>query len=93
MMSSVICALAALPVAGERPPDQKANESGGKEGAPRIVFDERHDVRHHSIDVVLNRFALGHGILPVVSRGDARRVDGVITLDSVARFMNRHVTI
>ena len=38
----------------------------------------------HPIDVVLERFAQSGGILPVVSRADAHRVEGVITIDSIA---------
>ena len=37
----------------------------------------------HPLDVVLERLAEGHGILPVVSRTEARRVEGVITGDSI----------
>jgi CIC family chloride channel protein len=41
----------------------------------------------HPLDVVLERFAQSPGLLPVVSREQASRVEGVITLDDVTRFV------
>jgi hypothetical protein len=43
----------------------------------------------HPIDVVLERFAQSGGILPVVSRADARRVEGVVTIDSMLKIAER----
>ena len=43
----------------------------------------------HSVDVVLERFPQGPGLLPVVSRADARRVEGVITIGSIVQFLGR----
>ena len=37
----------------------------------------------HQFDVVLARFPAADGALPVVSRADANRIEGVITLDSI----------
>ena len=37
----------------------------------------------HPIDVVLERLAESGGLLPVVSRTEASRVEGVITRDSI----------
>jgi CIC family chloride channel protein len=37
----------------------------------------------HPLDVVLERLAESGGILPVVSRAEARRVEGVVTPDSI----------
>jgi CIC family chloride channel protein len=37
----------------------------------------------HPLDVVLDRFAEAPGVLPVVSRSNARRVEGLITLDRI----------
>jgi hypothetical protein len=37
----------------------------------------------HPIDVVLDRLAESRGVLPVVSRAEARRVEGVVTTDSL----------
>jgi CBS domain-containing protein len=37
----------------------------------------------HSIDVVLDRLSASGGVLPVVSRKHARRVEGVVTRDTV----------
>jgi CIC family chloride channel protein len=40
----------------------------------------------HPVDVVLERLLQSGGILPVVSRKEARRVEGVVTADSVLNF-------
>jgi CIC family chloride channel protein len=40
----------------------------------------------HGLDLVLERFAESPGLLPVVSRAAASRVEGVITLDDITRF-------
>jgi CIC family chloride channel protein len=40
----------------------------------------------HPLDVVLDRFADSAGLLPVVSRAAARRIEGVIALDDITRF-------
>jgi CIC family chloride channel protein len=46
----------------------------------------------HPLDVVLERFAQSAGLLPVVSRAAARRVEGVITLDEITGFAKRRHT-
>jgi hypothetical protein len=38
---------------------------------------------------VLDRFAQSGGILPVVSRADAHRVEGVITIDGILKLAQR----
>jgi CIC family chloride channel protein len=43
----------------------------------------------HPIDVVLDRFAQTGGLLPVMSRTAVGRVEGVITLDSILRVIDR----
>jgi len=43
----------------------------------------------HPIDVVLERFAQSGGILAVVSRTDAHRVEGVVTIDSILKLAGR----
>jgi CIC family chloride channel protein len=43
----------------------------------------------HKLDVILDRFGESGGILPVVGRDDARRVEGVITLDDITLFARR----
>jgi CBS domain-containing protein len=43
----------------------------------------------HPIDVVLERFAQSGGILPVVSRADAHRIEGAITIDSMLKIAGR----
>ena len=41
----------------------------------------------HPLDVVLERFAQSAGLLPVVSREHATRVEGVVALEDVTRFV------
>ena len=43
----------------------------------------------HPADVVLERLADSDGLLPVISRENVRRVEGVITLDDVMRALRR----
>jgi CIC family chloride channel protein len=43
----------------------------------------------HPIDLVLDRLAQTDGILPVLSRTHSRRLEGVITMDSIVRFIHR----
>jgi len=69
----------------------KIIESGrGKElvGAlcdPAVV----HAHADQPIDVLMERFAESPGVLPVLSREHARRVEGVITLEEITRFLQR----
>ncbi len=56
----------------------------GDEPVARIVNGETlHIHPDHSLDVVLERFARTDGLLPVVSRDGAQRVEGVVTLDAI----------
>jgi CIC family chloride channel protein len=41
----------------------------------------------HPLDVVLARFAESPGLLPVVSREDTQRLEGVVTLEDAVRMM------
>jgi CIC family chloride channel protein len=43
----------------------------------------------HPIDVVLDRFAQTGGLLPVMSRTTPGQVEGVVTLDSILRVIDR----
>jgi CIC family chloride channel protein len=43
----------------------------------------------HPLEVVLERFAQSPDILPVVSRSEARRVEGIITPDSIMNFIHQ----
>jgi CIC family chloride channel protein len=44
----------------------------------------------HSVDVVLERFEQSPQLLPVVSRSNARHLEGVITIESVVKALGRH---
>ena len=70
---------------------RRASESGHA-AEPAGSFREEaviHVHPDHPFDVVLERFAQSAGLLPVVGRDHARRVEGVITLDDVTRFIER----
>jgi CIC family chloride channel protein len=43
----------------------------------------------HPLDVVFERFAESDGVLPIVSRADTARVEGVVTLDTIMNFVGR----
>jgi CIC family chloride channel protein len=51
------------------------------------VAPEVHVHPDHPLDVVLDRLAQSDGVLPVISRADTRRIEGLITADSVMTFM------
>jgi CBS domain-containing protein len=42
----------------------------------------------HPIAVVLQRFGESPGLLPIVSRGQVRRIEGVVTLQDLTRFVS-----
>ncbi|HXW05197.1 MAG TPA: chloride channel protein [Vicinamibacterales bacterium] len=44
----------------------------------------------HPVDVVLERFSRTAGLLPIVSRDDARQVEGVIVLRDIRRLVANH---
>jgi hypothetical protein len=43
----------------------------------------------HAIDVVIERLAESGGVLPIVSRTDVHRVEGVVTPDSILNLRDR----
>jgi chloride channel protein, CIC family len=51
-----------------------------------------HAHHDHPIDVVLERLWKSGGLLPVVSRADVRRLEGVVTADSILRSGDPAVT-
>jgi len=57
-------------------------------GAETIGAMADADVAHvhpdHSVELVLDRFSGSGGLLPVVSRGNTRQVEGVVTLETIA---------
>jgi CBS domain-containing protein len=48
-----------------------------------------HGHADHPARVVLDRLAHSHGVLPIVSREDATRMIGVVTVDHIWRFEQR----
>lgn len=55
-----------------------------------LIADPEHVHADHSLDLTMERFRRSPGILPVLSRQGTNRLDGVITLDSMLRFFQRH---
>lgn len=70
---------------------QQARDAGfSGEPVARIVDDSLVHVHpDHGLDLVLERLSLTPGLLPVVSRFDARRVEGVITAEGLASRLYR----
>ena len=68
-----------------------AKEAGHGGRAIRDLVDRTFSHAHpdHSLDVVLERLSDSDGLLPIVSRHDTRRVEGVVTLADVARVVGR----
>ena len=60
-----------------------ASERAGDPLASLIEPSFVHAHPDHPIDVVLDRLSESGGVLPVVSRTEARRVEGVVTRDSI----------
>ncbi len=70
---------------------QQLDESmrGGQATSPVASIVDRlfvHTHLDHPVDVVLDRFAQSGGILPVVSRADVQKLEGVVTIDSILAF-------
>jgi CIC family chloride channel protein len=56
--------------------------------ASLFVKDWVHVHENHPLDLTLERFSQSPGLLPVLSRAKTRRVEGVITLETIMRFMH-----
>jgi CIC family chloride channel protein len=67
---------------------EDARTSGRAADPVRSIVDPSFAHAHtdQPIDVVLERFAQSDGILPVVSRADVHRLEGVVTADSIRTF-------
>lgn len=57
--------------------------------APLMISNWAHVHADHSLELALQRFRENPGLLPVVSRGEATRVEGVITLETILEFVRR----
>ncbi|MGE0463303.1 MAG: chloride channel protein [Vicinamibacterales bacterium] len=70
---------------------EAARETGAWTGAigPLAGDVGLHAHPDQPIDVVLERLAEAHGVLPIVSRSDIRRVVGAVTADSILRASRR----
>jgi CIC family chloride channel protein len=66
--------------------DLESRRRAGGGGDPVVSFADAsfvHAHPDHPLDVVLARLARSGGLLPIVSRTDARRVEGIVTAASV----------
>jgi len=66
----------------------RARDTGQGSAPVRTIVDARFPHVHpdHSLDVVFERFAQSAGVLPVVNRAAAHRVEGTITVEDLTRF-------
>jgi CBS domain-containing protein len=69
----------------------RVSEAGRGHGTVDSALEETfvHVHPDHSLDVVLERLAESPDLLPVVGRAHVRRVEGMITADSLAQFARR----
>jgi hypothetical protein len=44
----------------------------------------------HPLELALERFKRNPGLLPVLSRSGTHRVEGIITLETIVRFVDRN---
>ena len=72
----------------------EAVEAGNGSQEVRALIDESFNHAHpdHPIEVVLERLADSDGLLPIISRSNTRRVEGVVTLDDITRALGRRRT-
>jgi CIC family chloride channel protein len=67
-----------------------------KAGEPILTITQEsfvHAHPDHTMDIVIDRLEESGGMLPVVSRTDAHRLEGVITADSLIRRPNRSAVV
>jgi chloride channel protein, CIC family len=69
---------------------EAVEEGRAEEPVTTLVADEAvHVHSDHSQEIVLQRLAQSNGVLPVVSRDAATRLEGVITMDTIIAAMER----
>ncbi len=71
---------------------QRELQSGNSDAKVRdfVTSTYRHVHPDHSLETVLNRLGQNPGLLPVVSRSDARHVIGAITAETLIQFVQSH---
>jgi CIC family chloride channel protein len=60
---------------------------GGEPVGTLLEAEFVHAHPDHSIEVVIQRFGESPGLLPIVSRGQVRRLEGVVTIHDLTRFV------
>jgi len=73
----------------ERLEEAVRDGKGGNRVDSMVEGELLHVHPDHPIDVVLERFEQSPGLLPVVSRSEARVLEGVITLESIMSAVDR----
>jgi CIC family chloride channel protein len=76
-------------VTREQLEDWRVSEKGNHPIASLLEDSFVHVHPDHPLDIVLERLSQTSGILPVVSRTEARRVEGVVTPDSIVVIGDR----
>jgi CBS domain-containing protein len=67
----------------------RASEKSSDSVGSIVEGDFVHVHPDHPLDVVLDRLSETNGLLPVVSRVNVRRVEGVVTSDSILVLRDR----
>ncbi|MGK2858212.1 MAG: chloride channel protein [Thermoanaerobaculia bacterium] len=67
-----------------------ASGDGGVCVTSLLALSWEHVHPDHPLDLAMERFRLSPGLLPVLDRKETRRVVGVITLDSILRFVKKN---
>jgi chloride channel protein, CIC family len=70
---------------------EQAMQSGMGNAAVSVILtrDFEHVHPDHPIELVMERLAKSPGLLPVVSRSDEHRVQGVVTPESILQFLQK----
>jgi CIC family chloride channel protein len=80
-------------VTSEQLEGDTADTAAGRDPIIAVVTsDFVHAHADHPIDVVIDRLIEGGGALPIVSRADVRRVEGIVTGDSLLRRRDQRPT-
>ena len=70
--------------------ENAVREGAGGQPVTTLLDEPRIHVHpDHPMDVVLDRLAQGGDPLPVVARSDARRVEGIISMETIVAFIHR----
>jgi CBS domain-containing protein len=69
----------------------RAGGEDGSEASPLTKFVSRPPVHlhpDHPMDVLFDRWRTAGGVIPVLARDDVTRIEGVVTLDAMTRYLS-----